>query len=338
MKSILTGVLGVSFLAIAAGAASAATLDEVKSRGALKCGVSQGLPGFSNPDADGNWSGLDVDLCKGVAAAVFGDASKVEYVPLSAKERFTALQSGEVDLLSRNTTWTMSRDTQLGLYFSVVNYYDGQGFMVRSSMGISSALQLSGAAICTNTGTTTELNVADYFRANNMDYELVAFEKADEVVAAYDAGRCDVYTTDQSGIYAQRLKLTNPDEHKVLPEVISKEPLGPAVRQGDDVWANIIKWTHFAMLQAEESGVTMANVDEMKGSDDPNIKRLLGTEGEFGTALGLDNDWAYKIIKAVGNYGEAFARNVGPDTDLKIARGQNAQWTNGGLQYAPPIR
>lgn len=338
MKSILKGLVGVSVLALSAGAASAATLDDVKSRDALKCGVSQGLPGFSNPDSDGNWSGLDVDLCKAVAAAIFDDASKVEYVPLSAKERFTALQSGEVDLLSRNTTWTMSRDTQLGLNFSVVNYYDGQGFMVRSSMGISSALQLSGAAICTNTGTTTELNVADYFRANNMDYELVAFEKADEVVAAYDAGRCDVYTTDQSGIYAQRLKLTNPDEHKVLPEVISKEPLGPAVRQGDDQWLNIVKWVHFAMVEAEESGVTQGNVEEMKGSDNPNIKRLLGTEGEFGTAIGLENDWGYRIIKHVGNYGEAFARNVGPDTPLKIARGQNALWSNGGLQYAPPIR
>ncbi len=338
MKSILKGLVGVSVLAMTAGVASAATLEDVEERGTLHCGVSQGLPGFSNPDADGNWSGLDVDLCKGVAAAIFGDASKVEYVPLSAKERFTALQSGEVDLLSRNTTWTMSRDTQLGLFFSVVNYYDGQGFMVRNDMGITSALQLSGAAICTNTGTTTELNVADYFRANNMDYELVAFEKADEVVAAYDAGRCDVYTTDQSGIYAQRLKLTAPDDHKVLPEVISKEPLGPAVRQGDDVWANIVKWTHFAMVQAEESGVTQANVDEMKDSDNPAIKRLLGTEGEFGAALGLSNDWAYQIIKAVGNYGEAFARNVGPDTDLKISRGQNALWTNGGLQYAMPIR
>ena len=338
MKSILTGMLGVSILAMAGGAAQAATLDDVKARGTLKCGVSQGLPGFSNPDSDGNWTGLDVDFCKGVAAAIFNDSSKVEYVPLSAKERFTALQSGEVDLLSRNTTWTMSRDTQLGLNFSVVNYYDGQGFMVRSSMGISSALQLSGAAICTNTGTTTELNVADYFRANNMDYELVAFEKADEVVAAYDAGRCDVYTTDQSGLYAQRLKLTNPDEHKVLPEIISKEPLGPGVRQGDDQWLNIVKWTHFAMLQAEESGVTQANVDEMKNSEDPNIKRLLGTEGEFGAAIGLGNDWAYQVIKAVGNYGEAFNRNVGPDTPLAIARGINAQWSKGGLQYAPPIR
>jgi general L-amino acid transport system substrate-binding protein len=338
MKSFVTGLLGVSVLALAGGAASAATLDDVKERGALKCGVSQGLPGFSNPDSSGAWSGLDVDFCKAVASAVFDDPSKVEYVPLSAKERFTALQSGEVDLLSRNTTWTMSRDTQLGLNFAVVNYYDGQGFMVRSDMGITSALQLSGAAICTNTGTTTELNVADYFRANNMDYELVAFEKADEVVAAYDAGRCDVYTTDQSGIYAQRLKLTNPDEHKVLPEVISKEPLGPGVRQGDDQWLNIMKWTHFAMVEAEELGVTQANVDEMTGSDNPGIKRLLGAEGEFGTAIGLENDWAHQIIKHVGNYGESFARNVGPDTELKIARGQNALWTNGGLQYAPPIR
>ena len=336
MKKIVTGIMGGAVLAMAAGAASAATLDDVKAKGHIQCGVSQGLPGFSNPDSAGNWSGLDVDFCKGMAAAIFGDASKVQFTPLSAKERFTALQSGEVDVLSRNTTWTMSRDTQLGLNFAVVNYYDGQGFMVRKSM--NSALQLSGAAICTNTGTTTELNVADYFRANNMDYELVAFEKADEVVAAYDAGRCDVYTTDQSGLYAQRLKLTNPDEHIVLPEIISKEPLGPAVRQGDDQWLNIMKWTHFAMLEAEEFGVTQANVDEMKNSDNPGIKRLLGTEGEFGTAVGLSNDWAYQVIKAVGNYGEVFDRNVGPDTPLAISRGVNALWSKGGLQYAPPVR
>ena len=338
MKNIVTGIMGGAVLAMAAGAASAATLDDVKAKGHIQCGVSQGLPGFSNPDSAGNWSGLDVDFCKGMAAAIFGDASKVQFTPLSAKERFTALQSGEVDILSRNTTWTMSRDTQLGLNFAVVNYYDGQGFMVRKSMNINSALQLSGAAICTNTGTTTELNVADYFRANNMDYELVAFEKADEVVAAYDAGRCDVYTTDQSGLYAQRLKLTNPDEHIVLPEIISKEPLGPAVRQGDDQWLNIMKWTHFAMLEAEEFGVTQANVDEMKNSDNPGIKRLLGTEGEFGTAVGLSNDWAYQVIKAVGNYGEVFDRNVGPDTPLAISRGVNALWSKGGLQYAPPVR
>ncbi|MCP4314806.1 MAG: amino acid ABC transporter substrate-binding protein [Hyphomicrobiales bacterium] len=337
-RKILSAIVGTAVLGLAAGTASAATLDDVKGKGSLQCGVSQGLPGFSNPDQDGNWSGLDVDFCRAVAAAVFGDSSKVKYTPLSAKERFTALQSGDVDVLSRNTTWTMSRDTALGLNFSVVNYYDGQGFMVRKDMGINSALELSGASICTNTGTTTELNVADYFRANKMDYELVAFEKADEVVAAYDAGRCDVYTTDQSGLYAQRLKLKDPGAHVVLPEIISKEPLGPVVRQGDDQWLNIIKWTHFAMLNAEELGVTSANVDEMKNSDNPSVKRLLGTEGEFGGAIGLSNDWAYNIIKEVGNYAETFDKNVGPDTQLGIARGANAQWNDGGLQYGPPIR
>lgn len=334
----IAGVFGGLAFALATSTASAATLDDVKSKGAVQCGVSQGLPGFSNPDSDGNWSGLDVDLCRALGAAIFGDANAVKYTPLSAKERFTALQSGEVDLLSRNTTWTMGRDTTLGLNFSVVNYYDGQGFMVRSEMGINSALELSGASVCTNTGTTTELNVADYFRANNMEYELVAFEKADEVVAAYDAGRCDVYTTDQSGLYAQRLKLTDPGAHKVLPEIISREPLGPAVRQGDDQWLNIVKWVHFAMVNAEELGVTSANVDEMKDGDAPAIKRLLGTEGEFGAAIGLSNDWAYNVIKAVGNYAEAFERNVGPDTPLAIARGVNALWSKGGLQYAPPVR
>ncbi|QKV18064.1 amino acid ABC transporter substrate-binding protein [Oricola thermophila] len=337
-KQMLTGVIGAAALALAGSAAAAATLDDVKAKGFVQCGVSQGLPGFSNPDADGNWSGLDVDLCRAVAAAVFGDSEAVKFTPLSAKERFTALQSGEIDILSRNTTWTMSRDTQLGLNFAGVNYYDGQGFMIRTSMNINSALELSGASICTNTGTTTELNVADYFRANNMEYELVAFEKADEVVAAYDAGRCDVYTTDQSGLYAQRLKLTDPGEHKVLPEIISKEPLGPVVRQGDDQWFNIVKWVHIATLNAEELGVTSANVDEMMNGDNPAVRRLLGAEGEFGTSIGLTNDWAYNIIKAVGNYGEIFDRNVGPDTPLGIARGVNALWTKGGLMYGPPIR
>jgi len=335
---LLSAIVGTAVLSMSAGAVSAATLDDVKGKDSVQCGVSQGLPGFSNQDQDGNWTGLDVDFCRAVASAIFGDPSKVKFTPLSAKERFTALQSGDVDLLSRNTTWTMSRDTALGLNFSVVNYYDGQGFMVRKDMGINSALQLSGASICTNTGTTTELNVADYFRANNMEYELVAFEKADEVVAAYDAGRCDVYTTDQSGLYAQRLKLTDPSAHVVLPEIISKEPLGPVVRQGDDQWLNIVKWTHFAMLNAEEQGVTQANVDEMKNSNNPAIKRILGTEGEFGGAIGLSNDWAYNVIKNIGNYGESFDRNVGPNTDLAIARGVNALWTNGGLQYGPPIR
>jgi len=335
----------VSILPIAAGialgltaAASAATLDDVKAKGFIQCGVSQGLPGFSNPDSAGNWSGLDVDFCKAMAAAVFGDANAVKFTPLSAKERFTALQSGEVDVLSRNTTWTMTRDTSLGLNFAGVNYYDGQGFMVRKDLCVSSALELSGASVCTNTGTTTELNVADYFRANNMDYEIVAFEKADEVVGAYDSGRCDVYTTDASGLYAQRLKLTNPDEHIVLPEIISKEPLGPVVRQGDDQWFNIARWTLNAMINAEELGVNSGNVDDMKGSENPEIKRLLGEEGSYGEYIGLSNDWAMNVIKQVGNYEESFNRNVGPDTDLGIARGVNALWSKGGILYAPPVR
>ncbi len=338
MKKIIVSALGVAAMSVSAIAASAATLDDVKAKGFVQCGVSQGLPGFSNPDSAGNWTGIDVDVCRAVAAAVFGDASKVKYTPLSAKERFTALQSGEIDILSRNTTWTATRDTSLGLNFAGVNYYDGQGFMVRKDLNVKSALELSGASVCTNTGTTTELNVADYFRANKLEYEIVAFEKADEVVAAYDAGRCDVYTTDQSGLYAQRLKLTNPADHVVLPEIISKEPLGPVVRQGDDQWFNLVKWTHFAMVNAEELGITSANVDEMKGSDNPAVKRVLGTEGEFGTALGVSNDWAYNIIKQVGNYAETFDRNVGPDTPLAISRGVNDLWTRGGLQYAPPIR
>ncbi|WP_436641161.1 amino acid ABC transporter substrate-binding protein [Microbaculum sp. FT89] len=330
--------LGAAFGMVAATAASAATLDDVKGKGFVQCGVSQGLPGFSNPDDKGNWTGLDVDYCRAVAAAIFGDGNAVKFTPLSAKERFTALQSGEIDILSRNTTWTMGRDTSLGLNFAGVDYYDGQGFMVRKSLGVSSALELSGASVCTNTGTTTELNVADYFRANNMEYEIVAFEKADEVVAAYDAGRCDVYTTDASGLYAQRLKLTNPDEHMVLPEIISKEPLGPAVRQGDDQWFNISKWVLFAIINAEELGVTQANVEEMKNSDNPEIKRMLGTEGAFGEGIGLENDWAVKVIAAVGNYGEIFDRNVGPNTPLGISRGLNALWSKGGILYAPPIR
>ncbi|MGI9481987.1 MAG: amino acid ABC transporter substrate-binding protein [Hyphomicrobiales bacterium] len=323
---------------VAASAASAATLDDIKAKGHVQCGVSQGLPGFSNPDDKGNWTGMDVDVCRALAAAIFGDAGKVKFTPLSAKERFTALQSGEVDVLSRNTTWTATRDTALGLNFAGVNYYDGQGFMVKKALGVTSALQLNGASVCTNTGTTTELNVADYFRANNMQYEVVAFEKADEVVAAYDKGRCDVYTTDASGLYAQRLKLSNPGDHVVLPEIISKEPLGPVVRQGDDQWFNLVKWVHFAMINAEELGITSKNVDEMKGSSNPAIKRILGVEGKFGENLGVGNDWAYNAIKMVGNYGEVFDANVGPDTPLGIARGVNALWSKGGLQYAPPVR
>jgi len=334
MKAALGAVVATGF----AGAAVAGALDDVKGKGHVQCGVSQGLPGFSTTDDQGNWTGIDVDVCRAIAAAVFGDASKAKFTPLSAKERFTALQSGEIDVLSRNTTWTMGRDTALGLNFAGVNYYDGQGFMVRKDLGVKSALELSGAAICTNTGTTTELNVADYFRANKLEYKVVAFEKADEVVAAYDAGRCDVWTTDRSGLAANRLKLANPDDHMVLPEIISKEPLGPVVRQGDDQWFNIVKWVLFAMINAEELGITSANVDDKRNSDDPSAKRMLGTEGDFGSKLGLSKDWAYNAIKHVGNYSEIYEKNVGPNTPLQLERGANALWNKGGLQYAPPIR
>ncbi len=321
-----------------AGLAQAATLDDVKRKGFVQCGVSQGLPGFSNPDEKGNWTGIDVDVCRAVAAAIFGDANKVKYTPLSAKERFTALQSGEVDLLSRNTTWTLVRDTALGLNFTGVTYYDGQGFMVPRKLKVKSAKELGGASVCVNIGTTTELNMADFFRANKLQYKPVVFEKADEVVAAYDAGRCDVYTTDRSGLAAQRLKLKKPDDHVVLPEIISKEPLGPVVRHGDDQWFDVVKWTLYAMLEAEEYDVNSKNVDKMKGSSDPVVKRLLGIEGDMGKNLGLGNDWVYNIVKQVGNYGESYDRHVGPATALKLERGANALWKNGGLQYAMPVR
>ena len=334
LKQTILAIAGVAL----AGSLQAATLDDVKAKGHVQCGVSQGLPGFSNQDDSGNWTGLDVDLCRAVAAAVFGDATKAKFSPLSAKERFTALSSGEIDVLSRNTTWTMTRDTQLGLNFAGVNYYDGQGLMVPSKLGVKSAKELDGANICTNTGTTTELNITDYFRANKMSFELVAFEKADEVVAAYNAGRCDVYTTDRSGLAAQRLKLDDPNAHTVLPEIISKEPLGPVVRQGDDQWFNIVKWVHNAMVNAEEMGIDSGNVEEMAKSDNPGIKRLLGTEGEFGAKLGLPADWAMQAIKQVGNYGQSYEANVGPETPLKLQRGVNALWKSGGLMYAPPIR
>jgi len=342
MKRFVTSLLGSAALALSVSGASAATLDDVKAKGEVSCGVHTGLTGFAAPDDQGNWKGFDSDFCRAVAAAVFGDPDKVRFVPTNATERFTALQSGEIDLLSRNTTWTLSRDTSLGFNFTGVNYYDGQGFMINAAKlpGINSALQLSGAAICVQTGTTTELNLADYFRANNMDYNPVVFQGFDETNAAYEAGRCDAYTTDQSGLYSLRLTLANPDEHVVLPEIISKEPLGPAVRQGDDQWFNIVKWTLFAMVQAEELGITQANVEEMKSSDNPEIKRILGQEAEskIGEMLGLDNEWVVNIIKGVGNYGESFERNIGQDSPLKIARGLNQLWTKGGIQYAPPLR
>ncbi len=340
MKKFVAAALaaGIGMALSATGASAQATLAQVKQRGILNCGSNTGLAGFGVPDAQGNWKGLDVDLCRAISAAIFNDPNKVKFIPLSAKDRFTALQSGEVDVLVRNSTWTMTRDASLGLLFTGVNYYDGQGFLVRKKLGVNSALQLNGASVCTQQGTTTELNLADYFRANNLKYEVVAFATSDETVKAYDAGRCDAFTTDASGLYAERLKLTNPDEHQVLPEIISKEPLGPAVRNNDPQWFNLVKWVHFAMLNAEELGVTQANVDEKTKSDNPEIKRLLGTEGKFGEQVGLTADWVVRIVKHVGNYGESFERNVGQGSLLKIARGQNGLWTKGGLQYAPPVR
>ena len=319
-------------------AATAQTLKTVKDRGMLSCGVSQGLPGFSVPDDKGNWTGIDVDVCRAVAAAIFNDPTKVKYVPLSAKDRFTALQSGEVDVLSRNTTWTLSRDTTLGANFTGVTYYDGQGFMVRKSLKVNSALELNSASVCVQTGTTTEQNLADYFKGNNMKYEVVAFAGGDETVKAYESGRCDAFTTDASGLYAERLRLAKSDDHIVLPEIISMEPLGPSVRHGDDQWFDIVKWTHYAMVTAEELGVTKANVEEQMKSANPDVKRLLGTEGNYGEQLGLTKDWIVRIVKHVGNYGESFDRNMGPGSRLNISRGINRLWTKGGIQYAPPIR
>ena len=318
--------------------ADAQTLKTVKDRGMLSCGVSQGLPGFSAPDDKGNWTGLDVDVCRAIAAAVFDDPSKVKFVPLSAKDRFTALQSGEIDVLSRNTTWTLSRDTSLGVNFAGISYYDGQGFMAKKSLKVNSALELNGASICVQTGTTNEQNVADYFKGNNMKYEVIAFANADEAVKAYESGRCDVFTSDVSQLYAQRLKLATPGDHVVLPEVISKEPLGPLVRHGDDQWFDIVKWTLFALVNAEELGVTQKNVDEMAKSDKPELKRVFGTDGNLGEQLGLTKDWVARIIKATGNYGESFERNVGTGSKLEIARGLNKLWNKGGIMYAPPIR
>ena len=337
IKALVTAVAAVGFMASTAAHAGA-TLDAVKKKGFVQCGVSTGLPGFSNPDEKGNWVGIDVDVCKAVAAAVLGDASKVKYVPLNAKERFTALQSGEVDVLSRNTTWTLTRDASLGLNFAGVTYYDGQGFLVSKDLGVSSAKELDGASVCIQAGTTTELNLADYFRENGMKYNAVVFDTSDQTVKGFESGRCDVLTSDQSQLYALRLKLANPSKAVILPEVISKEPLGPVVRQGDDEWFNIVKWSLFATINAEEMGVTSKNVDEMKKSSNPNIQRLLGTAGEMGSMLGLSNDWAYNIVKQVGNYGEMFDRNVGKNSALKIERGLNALWNKGGIQYAPPIR
>ena len=322
-----------------AGSKKSKTLDNTKKAGFVKCGVSQGLPGFSNADASGNWTGLDVDVCRAVAAAVLGDADKVKYTPLSAKERFTALTSGEIDILARNTTWTLSRDADIGLTFVGVNFYDGQGFMVRKNSGINSVNDFkNGISACTNTGTTTELNMRDFFNSKNISYEPIAFEKADEVVQAYDAGRCDTYTTDKSGLASQRTKLTAPDDHLVLPETISKEPLGPVVREGDGNWADVVRWSLNVWIEAEEYGVNSGNIDSMMDSKNPAIQRIVGAEGtKNGAALNLDQKWSYNLIKQVGNYGESYKRNLA-DTGIMPDRGPNELWTKGGILYVPPVR
>ncbi|MBJ7536441.1 amino acid ABC transporter substrate-binding protein [Marinomonas transparens] len=340
MKSNVVKLLSTAAIAatISAGAA-ATTLEDVKKKGFIQCGVSQGVPGFSNADSNGNWTGIDVDACRATAAAIFGDAQKVKFTPLSAKERFTALQSGEIDMLSRNTTWTYTRDTSLGLDFTAVNFYDGQGFMARKDLGVTSALDLDGATVCTEQGTTTELNMADFFRKHNLSYVPVVVQKADEALAAYASGRCDVFTTDKSGLAAHRSKLANPGQHIILDETISKEPLGPVVRHGDNQWKDIVTWAMFVQVNAEEMGISSKNVAKIKKeSNDPGIKRLLGAEGDMGAQLGLSSDWAYDIIAEVGNYGEVFERNVGPSTPVGLPRGINNLWTEGGVMYAPPVR
>jgi len=341
MNNIRITFLSVICSLVMVPSAFAGTLDTVKDQGFFNCGVSQGVPGFSNPDSDGNWSGIDVDVCRAVSAAIFGNPDKVKYVPLTAKERFTALQSGEIDVLSRNTTWTLSRDAQIGLEFAGVNFYDGQGFMVRKDSGITSAMELGGASVCTNLGTTTELNMADFFRANGMDYEPVVFEKADEVVGAYDEGRCDTYTTDKSGLAAQRTKLADPDAHVVLPETISKEPLGPVVREGDGDWADVVRWSLNAMIEAEEFGLSQSNAQTTCAmTSNPVVARLCGKEGATGAGLNLGESWSYDIVTMVGNYGDVYEKHVGENTPVGLARAgsPNASYKDGGVLYAPPAR
>ena len=336
-KTVLFGTLAAG--ALLAGMASAGTLADVKARGVLNCGANIGLTGFGAPDANGNYQGFDVDLCKAIAAAVLGDQAKVKYIPTTGETRFTALASGEVDLLVRNSTWTFSRDTDLKFDFVAVNYYDGQGFMVKKELKVSSAKELDGATICIQTGTTTELNLADYFKSNNIKYTPVTVADDTEAQRQFLAGACDAYTTDASGLAASRATLPKPDDYIILPEIISKEPLGPVVRHGDNNWGDIVRWTYFALVEAEEKGITKANIDEVaKSSTDPEVRRILGIEGDMGKMLGLDNGWAKRAIAANGNYGEIFEANIGMSTPIKLARGLNALWTQGGLQYAPPFR
>jgi general L-amino acid transport system substrate-binding protein len=338
MKRLATALALVMTLAFGVQAARAETLASVKERGELICGANGTLAGFGLPDPQGNWTGFDVDFCRAIAAAIFNDPTKVKFVPLTAKDRFTALQSGEIDVLSRNTTWTLSRDTTLGLEFPAITYFDGQGFMVRRALKVTSALELNDASICVQQGTTSELNLADFFRTNHMALKTVTFATGEDALKAYESGRCDSYTTDSSGLYGERQKLADPSAHIVLPEIISKEPLSPAVRHGDNQWTDIVRWTHYVMLDAEELGINKANVEEKLKSDDPETRRLLGVEGQYGEGMGLTNDWAYRIVRHVGNYGETFERSLGQGSPLKIVRGLNALWTKGGLQYGPPIR
>jgi general L-amino acid transport system substrate-binding protein len=336
---LLAAVLTAGAIGASNPAQAGPTLDKIKQAGGFSCGVPTGLPGYAQPDAQGVYSGFDIDICKALSAAIFGDPNKVKYVPLTAQQRFTALQSGEVDILSNNTTWTLTRDTDLGFDFAPVVFYDGQGFMVAKKLGVKSAKELNGATVCVQPGTTTELNLADYFRANKMDYKPVVIEKVDEVVSAFFGGRCDVYTTDSSGLAAVRVgRASNPDDYIILPERISKEPLAPVVRHGDNQWHDIVDWVVYALMQGEESGITQANVDDMLKSDDPNIKRMLGVTPGMGKALGLEENWAYNEIKLVGNYGEIFDRNLGMGSPMKLERGLNNLWTKGGLLYAMPIR
>lgn len=337
-KALFTATTLATALVASVTTVQAATLDDVKSRGTLTCGVSTGLAGFSEKDANGNWSGLDVDVCRAVAAAVLGGADKVQYKPLTAKERFTALASGEIDMLSRNTTWTHTRDTSLGINFAGTNYYDGASFMVMKDLGVTSATQLDGANACIQAGTSTELAIADYFRENNMSYKAVTFDTSDQTRQGFESGRCDFLTSDGSQLAALRIGLANPGNAIILPEVISKEPLGPVVRQGDDQWFNIVKWSLNAMIEAEEQGVTSMNAGEKMKDGNPANKRLLGAEGELGANLGLDAEWAYRIVTQVGNYAESFERNVGMGSPLKLERGLNASWRNGGILYAPAMR
>ncbi|MDJ1158667.1 amino acid ABC transporter substrate-binding protein [Chelatococcus sp. SYSU_G07232] len=338
LKPLLALLATLSLMGAASTADAQTTLQKIRERGAVRCGASQGVAGFSIPDDKGVWSGFDIDFCRALAAAIFDDPDKTQFVPLSSKDRLTALQAGEIDVLSRTTSWTLQRDVALGLNFTAVAYYDGQGFMVRKSLGVKSAKELDGATVCISQGTTNELNAADFFRKNKMKLEVVTFQEVVETVKAFEAGRCDVYTTDSSALFANRLKLAKPDDYLVLPEVISKEPLGPWVRQGDDQWFDIVRWTLFVLVGAEELGVTRGNADAMRESDTPEVRRLLGVEGNFGEALGLTRDWGHRIIRRVGNYGEIFERNLGKGTRLAIPRGYNELWTRGGLQYAPPVR